>query len=276
MSPTTCPLCCGGNPVAAFPSLSNHSSTCGSTAAVQKIEGYHTELVDDAVVIRRDAIMDAGDLAEGIDTGGTPVAVHKITFWAACMVSDGEMLLCDTPDRWRPMWYSLDAARRRYLKRLAIHETPIVEHAPLWELASEWVYAPVQVRTNAGTAIAIGFGQSRDEAFKAALETLTDAAALEEQERERLSSLLTHSWFSCGHFPTDAAYGHVLSRLTDCLTVVDPGDHDHGGQVALLAGDAYFQEAWKRDENIALGGLLATGQYQLAANIIGSNLAGTG
>ena len=61
------------------------------------------------------------------------------------------------------------------------------------------------------------------------------------------------------------------SRLTDCLVIADAqeGATPPGGP-AILAGDAYFQEAWKRNEDVALGGLLSTGQYSLARTIIDS------
>ena len=255
--------------------------------------GYHLDTMDGAVVVCRDLELVAEPGPEGIDTGGTPETVRE-TLWAACRVSNADTAIADHRRRWRPMWYSLDAARRRYLRTVAARHGPVEEHAPLWEMASEWVYSPVSITTRAASAIAIGFGVTSSEAIEAASECLDRRHELESEKRARLAELLTMSSFSTGHAGTDRAYGHILSRVADCLAVEDrrskiegrrsklqstcatsqpAGDDEMGNtptEPRLLAGNAYFQESWNRDENIALGGLLATGQYHLAGRIIDS------
>jgi glycogen debranching enzyme len=229
---------------------------------------YEAALESGSLIVCRDVELIAGPGPEGIDTGGTPQPTDQ-TLWVACRVDGGEMTLLESRARSRPMWYSLDAARRRYLRRLAAQRADIVEHAPLWELASDWVYSPVAIQSQPGCTVAMGFGSTRTEALEAATLCLDRGQELELEKRERLSSLLEHSWFSTGHAATDSAYGHVLSRLSDALIV--ESDHDEGdgsGAPTLLAGNAYFQESWKRDENVALGGVLAVGLYDLARGII--------
>lgn len=226
---------------------------------------------DDIVLVSRE-ISFAGD-AEGSNLSAEIGEPLTETLWAACAV-EGAIMQMDPPGkRWRPMWYSLDAARRRYLRRLSQRNVPVIEHAPMWELAAEWVYAPLTIHTEGNAKIALGFGSSEVEAASIARTALQDHEQLVHEKRKRLSELLRNTWFSCGHEPTDLAYSHVVSRLTDCLVIaesLEDGAPAPAGGPAILAGDAYFQEAWKRDENIALGGLLATGQYSLVRSIIDS------
>lgn len=233
---------------------------------------YHTEEDDRMLILDREVETTGLEVVEGIDTGGTPEAVREM-LWVACAFTGASLRLHVLTARRRPMWYSLDAARRRYLRRLALQEKPIVEHAPLWELAAEWVYAPCTAQTD-GTALAVvGFGDSRVEAVEAVQVALASRDRLEDEKRHRLSDLLSRTWFSSGRDRVDRAYSHVMSRLTDCLVVSNPPRDARGepvGSATILAGNAYFQEAWKRDENISVGGLLATGQYDLAREIIDS------
>ncbi|HEV3309787.1 MAG TPA: amylo-alpha-1,6-glucosidase [Chloroflexota bacterium] len=229
---------------------------------------YHAEIDGGLVVVSRELATQSDIDMEEVDTGGTPEVIHE-TLWAACRVDGGEINVRENhPDRWRPMWYSMDAARRRYLRRLAVRDTRIVEHAPLWELASDWTYSPVTIHSRDNCVITLGFGTSREEAVCAATVCLEASSELEAEKRRALSSLLRDAWFSTGHAATDRAYGHVLSRVVDCLVVNTAGTDAQPDSAGMVAGNAYFQEAWTRDENISVGGLLATGQYRLARAIV--------
>lgn len=229
---------------------------------------YQAELEGDFLVVSRTLDLRAGATAEGIDTGGQPATLNE-TLWVACGVEEAELWLVEEHlHRWKPMWYSLDAARRRYLRRLAVQPSDIVEHAPGWEMASAWVYSPARIQTRDGSNIAFGFGFSKEEAVNAAWTTLRYKDDLEHQKRDRQSALLRNAWFSTGHGPTDRAYNHILSRMMDTLVVEAAAESLTSEAASLLAGNAYFQESWKRDENIALGGLLASGQFEPARSII--------
>ncbi len=239
--------------------------------------GYHAELEPGLLsVSRRVEPAHTGD-SEEPDTGGTPVRTVE-TLWVACAYEVEDVELRETPDRWRPMWYSLDAARRRYLRRRAVYGSPATEHAPLWEMAADWVYAPILMRPGRSAALSFGFGTSRREAALAAREALLRRSALLEEKRAALADLRAYTWFSCGHPPTDRAYGHVVSRLVDCLVVSPKATGPRSSLVprsaTILAGDAYFQEAWRRDENIALGGLIALGQYRTSRSVLSSTWQG--
>ena len=115
------------------------------------------------------------------------------------------------------MWYSTDAARRRYLRRLALQDT--VEHAPMWELATDWAYSPTTILTGDGCAIAMGFGNSIVEAMDAAKICIEHRDQLESDKRQNLSRLLDRGRFTTGHKQTDRAYGHVLAKVIDCLAI---------------------------------------------------------
>jgi glycogen debranching enzyme len=256
----------GPNPIEVHPLFDLRYSRSNSPSTI-----YTVEEKDDIVLLSREVSL-ATD-AEGSNVSSEAAEPLTEVLCAACAVDQGTMEMDPPGKRWRPMWYSLDAARRRYLRRLAQRDVPVIEHAPMWELAAEWVYAPLTIRTEDRTKIALGFGSSEVEAASMARTALQEYEQLVQEKRGRLSELIRNTWFSCGHPPTDLAYSHVVSRLTDCLVIAanpEEGAPAPAGGPAILAGDAYFQEAWKRDENISLGGLLATGQYSIARNIIDS------
>ncbi|HZS93636.1 MAG TPA: amylo-alpha-1,6-glucosidase, partial [Chloroflexota bacterium] len=83
--------------------------------------------------------------------------------------------------------------------------------------------------------------------------------------------LLERSRWDTGAEAVDLAHTHVLTRLMDALVARNA---DAGGTAldrpatTILAGNQYFYDAWKRDENIALGFLLDIGEYDLAREVI--------
>jgi glycogen debranching enzyme len=234
-------------------------------------QGYHAHIDEQFLVVSRTVEMPLGDVSEGVDTGGTPIEVREEQ-WVAIASPGAQTQLAPTVERWKPIWYSMDAERRRYLRRLGAQHMGIVEHAPRWELTRDWLYSPASVSASGPLKIYFGFGSNVDEAIEACTQA-TDDSELRVKKARALRRLVAQTEFASGHEPTDRAYAHVLSRLRDCLIVYgDDAPTVRGGTV--LAGNAYFQESWKRDENICLGGLLAVGQYEICRRIIDETWSG--
>jgi glycogen debranching enzyme len=86
-----------------------------------------------------------------------------------------------------------------------------------------------------------------------------------------MRKILDHAPLETGVPSIDQAYTLVTERLMDALVVRDaPGPESDRNRPAtmILAGNQYFHDTWKRDENIALGFLLAQGRYDLARDVI--------
>jgi glycogen debranching enzyme len=259
---------------------------------------YQVEQIGDIVVVSREVPI--GTDEESAPPPGGELATARESMqdlpterlWAACAVRNGEIRLRPERQRWQAVWYGADAARRSYLRQFAARTSgasvPWQEHTPRWEQATAMVYVPLSIASSDDTVVAFGFGNSREEALQTLRQMLGTApqqashpqrrrchvsklTQLEQEKRQRLRALLEHSAFRCGDRATDMAYQHVLSRLIDGLVAEGlriPGTLLSVPSTVILAGNAYFQEAWKRDENIAIGGLLATGQYEMVGRVL--------
>ncbi|HZT97829.1 MAG TPA: amylo-alpha-1,6-glucosidase, partial [Chloroflexota bacterium] len=236
---------------------------------------YHTANTADLILLHRTVSLSADAEAEPLGWQKQPNDIRE-TLWVACALDGSELTMVPERKRWKPMWHGRDAARLRFLRSRREAGIPVLEHAPLSEVTTQWVYAPCRIGTRDGSRVAFGFGQSMHEAVSAARLGLEQAETLKAEKCERLNELCHRTYFSTGHVPTDQAYGHVVSRLADCLVVDSPAgpSPSAGTESSILAGNAYFQESWKRDENIALGGLLASGQHAPARRILDATWRG--
>jgi glycogen debranching enzyme len=119
--------------------------------------------------------------------------------------------------------------------------------------------------------LVIGFGSTIDEA-SAAVERAGTRAVRMLRRRDRAEQHV-RAGVSTGEDSVDTAYAQILSRFDQCLVARDMRVHAGREQPdstisAIFAGDKYFLDPWKRDENISLGALLATGDFQTARAIL--------
>jgi glycogen debranching enzyme len=187
------------------------------------------------------------------------------------VVGDGAWIeLLDARYRSRRKVFRKDYQRHRFLTRSAPDDA-MYDHAPLWNQSSSRVYAPVRLHLAGYGTVVYGFGASRDEAVNQLNALKENLMAFQAQKYQAASELLVHAHFATGLPSTDTAYAQVLTRLMDSLVARHAVAEDTALErpaTMILAGNQYFHDSWKRDENIALGFLLSLGFYDLARDVI--------
>jgi len=169
----------------------------------------------------------------------------------------------------RRVYYRVDRRRSRFIGDRA-PEGARHDHAPLWSQSEATVFAPIRLYLNGYGTIFYGFGHSREEALHN-LEALRDNLdAYRAQKAEGAREVLERVRWDTGSEDVDRAHNQVLTRLIDALVARNAvsGDALDHPATTILAGNQYFHDSWKRDENIALGFLLDVGQYELARDVI--------
>lgn len=167
----------------------------------------------------------------------------------------------------RPRRYPRDLRRRRQVTR----SPDAADHAPLWTLSTSRVFAPARFLFSGSGSVAYGFGSDREEAVAAARALHDHAPSLRDRKAAVMDEILDHASLETGVPSIDLAYMLVTERLMDALVVrAVPGSdtNQEAAATMILAGNQYFHDAWKRDENIALGFLLAQGRYAIAREVI--------
>lgn len=153
----------------------------------------------------------------------------------------------------------------------ALEDETVADHAPLWNQSSSRVYAPVRLHVRGHGTVVYGFGASREEALGQVAALRENLIAFQAQKTEGMAEIVSRAQFETGSPRVDRAYIHVLGRLMDALVaryaVAEDTALDRPSTM-ILAGNQYFHDSWKRDENIALGFLLTLGFYDLARDVI--------
>ncbi|GAC1326401.1 MAG: hypothetical protein NVS2B16_06930 [Chloroflexota bacterium] len=145
------------------------------------------------------------------------------------------------------------------------------DHAPLWNSSGSRVYAPVRLNLHGHGSVFYGFGASREEALEQLAALRDNLIGFQVQKNEGMAEIMTSAAFSTGIDRVDTAYAQVLARLMDALVARHAEAQDtvlERPATMILAGNQYFHDSWKRDENIALGFLLTLGFYSLARDVI--------
>lgn len=185
------------------------------------------------------------------------------------VVSDGgwsELLPAQARSR-RKMFHK-DRHRQR---RLAATSAEAADHAPLWNESSSRVYAPVRLHLRAHGTVVYGFGATREEALDQVSALRDNLLGYQVQKAETTRATIEHARLETGSERVDRAYAQVLTRLMDALVARNATPEDtvlDRPATMILAGNQYFHDSWKRDENIALGFLLTLGFYDLARDVI--------
>ena len=148
------------------------------------------------------------------------------------------------------------------------------DEAPIWDQYETEVYSPVRFRGQGAITLVCVFGADESE-LRSRLEYVsTHLEHLRAEKREVIAGELSHGLIETGNTDVDDAYAHVLTRFNECLVVRDAvlrvADHDVEHQFAVYAGNKYFMDPWKRDENISLQALLTTSDYETVRAILDS------
>lgn len=234
------------------------------------LEGYSVESIDQGVVVSNTLPTGTYDDATETfhpDDAGTPTRIY-----AAVQVT-GEGSWCELlPARkhGRRKVFRKDYQRHRFLQH-SPSGGDHGDHAPLWDQSSSRVFAPVALHLRTYGKVVYGFGATRDEALQQ-MEVLRDnLIAYRAQKGDAIAASTAHAHFETGNERVDRAAIQVLARLMDSLVARHAVAEDtvlDGPATMILAGNQYFHDSWKRDENIAVGFMLALGFYDLAHDVI--------
>jgi len=146
------------------------------------------------------------------------------------------------------------------------------DEAPIWDTYSTKVYKPVRIRLQGPVTVICAFGDRREEVVNGFSRLQRDLPAYRSRKRETIIRELDQGRFETGIHEVDTAYAQVSARFNQALVArdailhVDPIHVEH--YYAIFAGNKYFMDAWKRDENISLGALLATNDYETVREIL--------
>lgn len=146
------------------------------------------------------------------------------------------------------------------------------DESPLWDVYQTKAYAPALFHLEETATLVFAFGDAREEVVEGFDTLWRDLPTLRVSKQERIAQTLESGLLETGNKEADTAYAHVLTRFNDCLVARDAtlhGEPQHQRHYyAIFAGNKYFMDAWKRDENISLGALLTTGEYETVRHIL--------
>jgi hypothetical protein len=169
--------------------------------------------------------------------------------------------------------YLKDEMREKLIERVYTEtQAHDPDEAPIWNEYSTQVYAPALLYPQTPVSLIGAFGDMAAEAAEAFRHVQTNLPQLRADKRKTIAKLLETAQFETGNRDVDTAYAHVLTRFNDALVARDatlhvaPQHREH--YYAIFAGDKYFVDAWKRDENISLGALLVTNDFETARAIL--------
>jgi glycogen debranching enzyme len=146
------------------------------------------------------------------------------------------------------------------------------DNAPIWDVFQDSVYMPARFSGQGSVHTVLAFGSKIQETTKAFTHVKRHLPQLRKQRRREHTRRLEEAAFSTGVREVDTAYEHVLTRFDSALVIrdatvhMDPIDEEH--YFAIMAGNKYFLDAWKRDENICLGALSVTNEYKTMRAIL--------
>jgi glycogen debranching enzyme len=234
------------------------------------VESYSVEPIDDGAIVSNP--LPTGTYDDATETFHPDETQEPTLIYAAVRIV-GEDAWCEflpTARCGRRKVFRKDYQRHRFLQHSNTGEAD-GDHAPLWDQSSSRVFAPVALHLRGQGTVVYGFGATRDEALHQ-MEALRDnLIAFQAQKGEAIAQMAAHAHFETGDPRVDRAAIHVLARLMDSLVARHAVAEDtvlDRPATMILAGNQYFHDSWKRDENIALGFMLALGFYDLAHDVI--------
>ena len=208
-------------------------------------------------------VHDVGSLREALD------------FYSLTGVTGSESSVESVPESERLIGktYLKDEHRDKLIHSVYVEtQTQSPDEAPVWDTYSTKVYAAGVFRANPPFSLVCTFGDTKKEVEKDYDSVCAALQTSRERKREDTVGQLTNAGFETGHEETDQAYAQVLTRFNDALVARDATLHvapTHRRHFyGIFAGNKYFMDAWKRDENISLGAVLVSSDYETARAII--------
>jgi glycogen debranching enzyme len=232
-------------------------------------EHYTVESIANGVVVSN--TLPTGkfnDLRETYEDDGQNEDAPRIFAAVQVVARNGLCNIRNKQSRQHKVRFERDQKRAELLLE---HTEDKCDHAPLWRFSQSTVFAPVTLQFHGAGTIVYGFGSSKEEALSNLEQLRERLKELEAKKHQQAKDLLANANFWTGNSEVDTAWGLVLTRVIDCLVAKDaqiPGAAFSKPTTMILAGNQYFQDSWKRDENIALGTLLELGMFDLAREVI--------
>lgn len=222
---------------------------------------YDAEQRDDCVVVRN-RVTDVGPLREVMDFYG---ALGSISPSAVDMIPENRRLIHKT--------YLKDEMRKKAIESVYTEtgqDSP--DEAPIWNQYSTRVYSPVRFRARGPVTLVCAFGDTED-ATRACLDRVkSQLERMRTDKKVTIARELVDGAVKTGNQEVDDAYAHVLTRFNDCLVARDAVVRVSGENLdhfyAIFAGNKYFMDAWKRDENFSLRALLTTNDFETVRAIL--------
>jgi hypothetical protein len=224
---------------------------------------YACELADGRVLVRNRV------------TGVGPLKEDMNFFGALGTVQSCSVELLPPDQRLIPKTYLKDERREKAIESVyseTRHRVP--DEAPLWDQYSTKVYSPASLRGHGPLTLICSFGDMERDVCASFEDVKAHLQPMRAAKRAIIATDLTEGMVETGNKDVDDAYAHVLTRFNDCPVVRDAvfqvsgtkRSHYH----AIFAGNKYFMDAWKRDENISLRALLAINDYETVRAILDS------
>ena len=234
------------------------------------IEGYAIEPIDNGAIVSNP--LPSGSYDDATETFHPDEREDLTYIYSAVQIVGDESWCHILPParRGRRKVFRKDYQRHRFLQHSKAEERD-GDHAPLWDQSSSRVFAPVGLHMRDHGTVIYGFGSTRDEALHQMEELRDNLIAFQAQKGEAMAQVAEHAHFETGDERVDRAAIQVLARLMDSLVARHAVAEDtilERPATMILAGNQYFHDSWKRDENIALGFMLALGFYDLAHDVI--------
>jgi glycogen debranching enzyme len=204
-----------------------------------------------------------------------PSTVEFLEFHSLVMATDGTASVEMLPERerLRTKTYLQDENRRKLIREsYALTHEQAPDEAPIWDTYETQVYVPARISASGKVTLAFAFGGRMEDA-RAALQAVSGhPAALAREKEEDVAGLLQRGALTTGAADIDTAYNQILSRFDEALVARDitvhAGDRIIPHFSAIFAGNKYFLDAWKRDENISLIAPMLTNDFPTVAAIL--------
>lgn len=205
-----------------------------------------------------------------------PLRASLSFFGEVGAIGRGAVLEMLPEDQWLiEKTYSTDRRREEFIKH-AYTETQArsPDEAPIWDAYQTQVFSPAHFKLQGSGSLILAFGDTLQEAQDACTQLSQSLPALQAEKHATIALQLETGYLETGNAIVDTAYAQVLTRFNTCLVArdatlhVDPVHREHF--YGIFAGNKYFMDAWKRDENISLAALFATGDYETVRQILES------
>jgi glycogen debranching enzyme len=157
------------------------------------------------------------------------------------------------------------------------------DEAPIWDSYTNTVYVPAQITADSPATFIYSFDENAERAQRLAARIESEGTQLFRKSEASATHFLEGALFRTGDAEIDLAYNQTMVRFNSALVARDvivwfndggqrnsldgirraltqhatvSGNGDRETLTAIFAGDKYFLDAWKRDENISLEALL--------------------